>query len=101
MAALGCDITTMHMSTSRNHAKLRVAPDAVYLSDLSSTHGTRVRDGTTAEVRLLPPRVEVRLTAGARLYFGEHREYVYVLTEANKRWERVRKVHEGLVQSGC
>lgn len=56
-------------TVSRSHARLELQATQWWISDLGSTNGTRINDGSTEHV--VPARQRVPITAGMRISLGE------------------------------
>jgi len=65
--SLECDLTINHPSISRKHARVHLEDGGFYLTDLGSTHGTRVAG------QPLQPQQPVRLFDALKVSFGEHK----------------------------
>ena len=65
--SLECDLTINHPTISRKHARVHAEDGGFYLTDLGSTHGTRVAG------QPLQPQQPVRLFDALKISLGEHK----------------------------
>ena len=57
-------------TVSRNHARIELVDDQIWITDLASTNGTRVLDESGEETEL-EPNVRTRMHVGSRIGLGD------------------------------
>lgn len=65
--SLDCNLTINHPTLSRKHARVHLEDGAYYLTDLGSTHGTRIAG------KPLQPQQPTRLFDGLKITLGDHK----------------------------